>query len=88
VPCGPINTIKEAFDNPQVKHLGMAVPAPHPEMGDLDLVRSPINLSEFPHGPSLQRAAPDPGADGVDVLAGLGFSDDEIDALRVLRVIE
>ena len=88
VPCGPINTIKEAFDNPQVKHLGMAVPAPHPEMGDLDLVRSPINLSKFPHGPSLQRAAPDPGADGVDVLAGLGFSDDEIDALRVLRVIE
>jgi len=66
----------------------MAVPAPHPEMGDLDLVRSPINLSKFPHGPSLQRAAPDPGADGVDVLAGLGFSDDEIDALRVLRVIE
>ena len=88
VPCGPINTIKEAFDNPQVKHLGMAVLAPHPEMGDLDLVRSPINLSEFPHGPSLERAAPDPGADAVDVLAGLGFSDDEIDALRVLRVIE
>ena len=66
----------------------MAVPAPHPDMGDLDLVRSPINLSEFPHGASLERAAPDPGADGVDVLAGLGFGDDEIDALRVSGVIE
>ena len=64
MPCGPINTIKEAFDNAQVKHLGMAVPAPHPEMGDLNLVRSAINLSDFPHAPSLQRAAPDPGADG------------------------
>ena len=87
VPCGPINTIKEAFDNAQVKHLGMAVPAPHPEMGDLHLVRSPINLSDFPHAPSLQRAAPDPGADGKEVLEDLGFGDNEITALRASGVI-
>ena len=59
VPCGPINTIKEAFDNAQVKHLGMAVPAPHPDMGDLNLVRSPINLS-FP--PRAIAAASGPGS--------------------------
>ena len=87
VPCGPINTIKEAFDNAQVKHLGMAVPAPHPEMGDLNLVRSAINLSDFPHAPSLQRAAPDPGADGKEVLEDLGFGDNEITALRASGVI-
>ena len=88
VPCGPINTIKEAFENPQVQHLGMAVPAPHEEMGDLNLVRSPINLSSFPHPASLSRAAPDTGADGEDILRGLGFAADEIAALQQARVID
>ncbi len=87
VPCGPINTIKEAFENPQVRHLGMAVPAPHEEMGDLNLVRSPINLSSFPHPASLSRAAPDTGADGEDILLGLGFAKDEIAVLQKSGVI-
>ena len=87
VPCGPINTIKEAFENPQVQHLGMAVPAPHEEMGDLNLVRSPINLSSFPHPASLSRAAPDTGADGEDILLGLGFATDEIAVLQKSGVI-
>ena len=88
VPCGPINTIKEAFENPQVQHLGMAVPAPHEEMGDLNLVRSPINLSSFPHPASLRRAAPDTGADGEEVLRGLGFAPEEITALQKAGVID
>lgn len=88
VPCGPINTIREAFENPQVQHLGMAVPAPHEEMGDLNLVRSPINLSSFPHPASLSRAAPDTGADGDDILRGLGFAADEIAVLQKSRVID
>ena len=88
VPCGSINTIKEAFENPQVQHLGMAVPAPHEEMGDLNLVRSPINLSSFPHPASLRRAAPDAGADGEEVLRGLGFAAEEIMALQKAGVIE
>ena len=88
VPCGPINTIKEAFENPQVQHLGMAVPAPHEEMGDLNLVRSPINLSSFPHPASLRRAAPDTGADGEEVLRGLGFAAEEITALQKAGVID
>ena len=87
VPCGPINTIKEAFENPQVQHLGMAVPAPHEEMGDLNLVRSPINLSSFPHPASLSRAAPDTGANGEDILLGLGFATDEIAVLQKSGVI-
>ncbi|MAQ61857.1 MAG: formyl-CoA transferase [Gammaproteobacteria bacterium] len=88
VPCGSINTIKEAFENPQVQHLGMAVPAPHEEMGDLNLVRSPINLSSFPHPASLRRAAPDTGADGEEVLRGLGFAAEEITALQKAGVID
>ena len=87
VPCGPINTVREAFENPQVVHLGMSVPTPHENLGNINLVRSPINLSEFPHPAKLSRGAPDPGADSADVLAQLGFSPEEIAALRRDEVI-
>jgi len=87
VPCGPINTIKQGFDDPQVRHLGMVKPAPHPELGDLNLVRSPINLSRFPHPPAFRNAAPDPGNDTESVLADLGIAGDRINALKAAGVI-
>ena len=87
VPCGPINTVGEAFDDAQVQYLGMAKPAPHPELGDLGLIRSPINLSAAPQPARFDRAAPDPGQDSVDVLTALGLSAEEIEALSSLGVI-
>ena len=87
VPCGPINDIGQAFEDEQTKYLGMAKPAPHPELGDLNLVRSPINLSAFPQADRFDIAAPDPGADSDAVLGELGCGQDEIDALRADGVI-
>ncbi|WP_298932841.1 CaiB/BaiF CoA-transferase family protein [uncultured Ramlibacter sp.] len=82
VPCGPIYDIGQAFEDPQVKHLRMTRPAPHPVLGDVELVRSPINLSAFPHPERFQRAAPDPGEHSAELLRELGYSDAEIDAMR------
>ncbi len=87
VPCGAIKDVGEAFESAQVRHLGMAVPVIHPVLGEINLVRSPINLSRFPHQDSLRGAAPDPGADSRAVLAEFGVSDAEYDALRVAGVI-
>ena len=87
VPCGPINTIKEGFDDAQVRYLGMVKPAPHPELGDLNLVRSPINLSLFPHDATFNNAAPDPGSDSEAVLTDFGIAGDRIDALKSAGVI-
>ena len=87
VPCGPINDIGQAFEDEHARHLGMAKPAPHPELGDLNLVRSPINLSAFPQADRFDHAAPDPGADSDAVLRELGCAQDEIDALRADGVI-
>lgn len=81
VPCGPINTIADGFDNPQAQFLGMKQPARHRALGDLHLIRSPINLSSCPHPQRLRCAAPDPGQDTREVLAEFGFSEAEIDAL-------
>jgi crotonobetainyl-CoA:carnitine CoA-transferase CaiB-like acyl-CoA transferase len=45
IPCGPINTIDRVFADPQVEHLGMAAKVAHPELGDIKLVNSPVNMN-------------------------------------------
>ncbi len=87
VPCGPINDIGQAFEDLQVQHLKMAKPAPHPELGDLMLIRSPINLSAFPQPERFDHAAPDPGSDSAAVLTELGVDEARIAGLREEGVI-
>ena len=82
VPCGPVFDIGQAFDDVQARHLRMTRPAPHPELGPLNLVRSPINLSDCPQPEAFARAAPDPGQHSDELLRELDFGDDEIGALR------
>ena len=83
VPCGPINDIKEGFDNPQTEFLRMQVPAPHADLGDVQLIRSPINLSRHAHPEAFHHAAPDPGEHSRDVLASFG-----IDEARIKSLVE
>ena len=83
VPCGPINDIKEGFENPQTEFLRMQVPAPHADLGDVQLIRSPINLSRHAHPEAFHHAAPDPGEHSRDVLASF-----EIDEARIKSLVE
>ena len=83
VPCGPINDIKEGFDNPQAEFLRMQVPAPHADLGDVQLIRSPINLSSHAHPEAFHHAAPDPGEHSREVLASF-----EIDEARIMSLVE
>jgi glutaryl-CoA transferase len=48
VPAGPINTVAEVFDEPQIQAREMQVNIPHPLNPDLQLVGSPIKLSRTP----------------------------------------
>ncbi len=82
VPCGPIFTIGQAFEDPQVRHLRMTRPARHPVLGELPLIRSAINLSACPHPEQFQRAGPDPGEQTDELLRELGYDDQAIAALR------
>ena len=81
VPCGPIYDIGEAFEDPQARHLRMTKVAHHKDLGDVELIRSPINLSLFPHDGEFHHAAPDPGENRADVLRDFGYRDSEIDRL-------
>ncbi len=48
VPCGPIHTLDQVFDNPQVKARGMRVQMPREGAPPVALVANPIRLSESP----------------------------------------
>jgi crotonobetainyl-CoA:carnitine CoA-transferase CaiB-like acyl-CoA transferase len=80
VPCGPINTIDQVFDNPQVRARGMEVALPHAGAGTVPLVANPLRLSASPV--RYHMAPPDLGAHTRDVLgAVLGVSSRDIQAL-------
>jgi len=48
IPCGPINTIGQAFENEQIKHRGMKMKSPHPRTDSLFMVANPIKFSGSP----------------------------------------
>ncbi len=85
VPCGPINSIDKVFDDPQVKHLGIAQPIETIPFGDTELVGQPFNLSRSPS--SMKQRPPEKGEHNEDVLLDLGFSIDELNDLKVKSII-
>ena len=76
VPCGPINSIDKVFEDPQVKHLGIAQSVDTIPFGETELVGQPFNLSRTPS--SLKQRPPEKGEQNSDVLSELGFSDKEL----------
>jgi len=82
VPCGPIYNMAEVFADPQMEYLRMTRPAHHAKLGTIDLVRSPLNFSAFPHADSFARAAPDAGEHSDAILSELGFTPEAVEALR------
>ena len=85
VPCGPIYSVDQVFRDAQVKHLGMAQPVHHPELGDIELVGQPFTLSR--HSGKLRTATPARGQHTAEVLGDLGLTPDEIEDLRCRQVV-
>ena len=81
IPCGPINTIEQAFEDEQVKFLALTKQASHAKLGKIDLIRSPINLSRYSHGAKFDRAGPELGQHSIEILKQLDYSDERIEAL-------
>jgi len=50
VPAGPLNSLAEVFDDPQVRHLGMKQTLDHPTEGTVSLVAGGYSMSATPLG--------------------------------------
>jgi crotonobetainyl-CoA:carnitine CoA-transferase CaiB-like acyl-CoA transferase len=85
VPCGPIYKMNEVFDDPQVRHLGMAAPVPKPGGGELNLVGPALRLSRTPA--RMQRTMGPAGEHNAEILGSLGYAEAEIGKLRADKVI-
>ncbi len=46
--CGPINTLKQVFDDPHVKARGMEVQMKHSSGAEVTVIANPVRLSETP----------------------------------------
>ncbi len=86
VPCGPINNMKEVFEDPQVRHRRLRIDMAHPLGGHAPVVASPMRLSatpvEYRHAPPLL------GQHNEDIYRGLlGKSAAELERLRQAGIV-
>ncbi|HIL84241.1 MAG TPA: CoA transferase [Pseudomonadales bacterium] len=81
-PCGPIYDIAEAFEDEHVRSLKMRRTTRREEVGEFDLVRSPINMSTFPISDHFERPGPVLGEHTDEVLIEMGFNAEDINRLR------
>jgi len=85
VPCAPLNTLGEVFDDPQVREYGFPIEVEHPRMGKMRLVGSGVELSRTP--PGIKMPPPTLGEHTGEVLGALGYSQDAITKLKDLGVV-
>jgi len=85
VPSGPIYKMDEVFADPQVQHLGMAVPVPTRTGGELHLVGPAFRLSRTPA--QMKRAIGPAGEHNDEILRDLEYSAAQIAELRAAKVI-
>jgi len=85
VPCGPVYRMDEVFADPQVEHLAMTEPVEHPALGRLEILRNAVRMTDAPA--TVRTPSPDVGAHTDEVLAELGYPQEEIDRLHSRGVI-
>ena len=85
VPCGPINNLKQVFEDEQVIARGLRVELPHAVAGKVPVVRSPMRFSGTPIEHTI--GPPALGQHTDEVLRGLGKSPAEIARLKAAGTV-
>lgn len=85
VPCGRINTVKEALTDPHIIERGMIIELEHPALGMIKSLATPVHLSDTPliyhrHPPTL-------GEHTNEVVQEIGYSPEQVQQMRNEGVI-
>ncbi|MGO9513916.1 MAG: formyl-CoA transferase [Steroidobacteraceae bacterium] len=84
IPCGPILSMEELANEPSLRATGTVVEVDHPTRGKYLTVGNPIKMSD---SPTEVKRSPLLGEHTDEVLAELGYKTEEVDALRLKKVI-
>jgi crotonobetainyl-CoA:carnitine CoA-transferase CaiB-like acyl-CoA transferase len=85
VPCGPVNDYSEVASDPQILANGYIEELEHPHLGAIRVPSSPIRMSK--HKTGAQAFAPELGQHTEAILLDVGYSWDDIAALKEAQVI-
>lgn len=85
VPCGPINDLRQVFEDPQARERGLRAELPHADGGTVPAVRNPVRFAATPV--RLRHAAPALGQHTDAVLRDLGYDEPAIARLRAQGAI-
>ncbi len=80
VPAGPVYNLNQVFEDPQVKHLGLAEEVKHPLIGALRQLSNPLRMESIGNK-TVKTHPPVLGEHSEEVLRSFGVAEDEIAAL-------
>jgi crotonobetainyl-CoA:carnitine CoA-transferase CaiB-like acyl-CoA transferase len=84
VACGRINNMKEAFEEPQVKHLGILKKVVSSHLGEQTLMGQPVTLSRTPS--TIARSTPRRGEHSEEILQEIGYDRATLDRMKAAGV--
>lgn len=86
-PCGPVNSLKDTFNDPHIKAIGLVQTVKHPIGGDVNIVGPPVQYSEG--GNCIRLPPPTLGQHTDEILKEiLGFDDENIDYLKKNNIVQ
>jgi crotonobetainyl-CoA:carnitine CoA-transferase CaiB-like acyl-CoA transferase len=85
IPCAPVLTEREVFEDSNVRERDMIVEIPHPKGFTYRTIATGIKFSETPI--DIVSLPPYLGEDSVDILKNIGYSDEEITNLMDEEII-
>jgi crotonobetainyl-CoA:carnitine CoA-transferase CaiB-like acyl-CoA transferase len=85
VPAGPVYTVPQVFEDPQIQHLGVAQSVQTPEGPLMRLISQPVTLERTPAG--ITNSAPGWGEHTDEMLREAGYGDDDIARLHAEGVV-